>query len=74
MMILKMFAVVDRITGIYDGPHKAINEGQFLRSFGDAATKGDIANHPEDFYVVELGTYNDATGDVVSLEGGPRGS
>lgn len=73
-MIVKLFAVVDRISGVYDGPHKAINEGQFLRSFSDTVRdpKSGIHNHPEDFYAVELGTFNDATGDVMPLEGGAK--
>ena len=64
-MIVQLYAVVDRISGVYDGPHKAINEGQFLRSFADQAMNVDsgIAKHPEDFYAVHLGSYNDATGD-----------
>ena len=72
-MILKLFAVVDRVSGLYDGPHKAVNKGQFLRSFSD--TCGDpnspVSKHPEDFYAVELGTYNDATGEVIGLDEGP---
>lgn len=71
-MILKLFAVADRVSGVFDGPHKAINEGQFLRSFVDNLSSGPMAKHPEDFYVVELGTYNDATGDVVAFDTGPK--
>ena len=71
-MIVKCFAIVDRVTGVFDGPHKAMNEGQFMRSFKDVCTKGEIANHPEDFYAVEIGTYDDATGVMVGAEDGPR--
>jgi hypothetical protein len=73
-MILKMYAVVDRVSGIFDGPHKAVNEGQFLRSFADNCKdpNSQIAKHPEDFYAVELGTFNDATGDIVATEGGAK--
>ena len=73
-MIVKLFAVVDRISGVFDGPHKGINEGEFLRNFSDACTdpKSRISKHPEDFYVVELGSYNDANGDLIGVDGGAR--
>lgn len=70
-MRLKLFAVVDRISGVWDGPHKAINEGQFLRSFADECRKKPMSEHPEDFYCAELGTYDDATGEIKGLEEGP---
>ena len=73
-MILKLFAVVDRVSGVFDGPHKAINEGQFLRSFADSCAdpNAGISKHPEDFYCVELGSWNDATGDIMPLETGAK--
>ena len=73
-MIVKLFAVADRISGVMDGPHKAINEGQFLRSFADICSdpKQPVGQHPEDFYAVELGTFNDSSGDIVPLDGGPK--
>lgn len=71
-MIIKLFGVVDRVSGVVDGPHKGVNEGAFLRSFQDACKQGAIAEHPEDFYAIEIGTYNDSDGSVVPLEGGPK--
>lgn len=71
-MIVKIYAVVDRVSGVYDGPHKAVNEGQFLRSFADQCANPPLSNHPEDFYVVELGTFNDSNGVVIGNEEGPR--
>ena len=73
-MIVKLYAVVDRISGIFDGPHKAINDGQFLRSFSDECRnpKSGISEHPEDFYAVVLGSYNDATGQIVPTDGGAQ--
>ena len=54
-MIVKLFAVVDRVSGVFDGPHKALNNAQFLRGFADQVAKPDtqLNNHPEDFYAVE---------------------
>ena len=51
-MIVKLFAVVDRISGVVDGPHKAVNNQAWLRSFADAVAdqNSGIAKHPEDFY------------------------
>lgn len=73
-MIVKLYAVVDRVSGVFDGPHKAINDAQFLRSFADAAvnTESQIGSHPEDFYVVVLGTFNDSTGEVTPEENGAK--
>lgn len=73
-MIVKLYAVVDRISGVFDGPHKAINDAQFLRSFADAAVnpESQIGSHPEDFYVVSLGSFNDSNGDIVPEDGGAK--
>lgn len=73
-MIVQLYAVVDRLSGVYDGPHKAVNEGQFLRSFADACgdPKSGINKHPEDFYCVHVGSWNDATGDVMPREDGAK--
>lgn len=73
-MIVQLFAVVDRVSGIVDGPHKAVNEGQFLRSFADSCRdpKGGIHNHPEDFYAVHLGSYDDSNGNIVGNDDGAR--
>lgn len=73
-MIVKLYGVVDRVSGVVDGPHKAVNEGQFLRSFSDAVAdkSSAIGQHPSDFYVVELGNFDDSNGDIVPLESGAK--
>jgi hypothetical protein len=73
-MIVQIYAIKDRVTGIFDGPHKAHNDGDFLRSFANICERENtpINNQPEDFCAVHLGSYNDSTGVVVPLEGGPK--
>ena len=53
-MSIKLFAVVDRVTGIFDGPHKSINSGAFLREFEKLARDPNtsVGQKPEDFYAV----------------------
>lgn len=71
-MIVKLFAVVDRVTGVFDGPHKAINEGDFMRSFEKLCTDANtaVAQKPEDFYAVALGSFDDSTGQIIPTDGG----
>ena len=70
-MIVNLFAVADRVSGVMDGPHKAVNQGQFLRAFADECSKGTMADHPEDFYAVHIGTFNDSTGEIMPNDDGP---
>lgn len=43
--------------------------GQAVRAFIDAVSDGDpksnLANHPEDFNLFRIGTYDDQTGEIV---------
>jgi hypothetical protein len=61
-----MFSVVDKATGIHDNPFCAHSDAQAVRSFKDAANadEGPISQHPEDFFLVRLGTFNNASGGL----------
>ena len=63
-MSIKLFAVVDRVTGIFDGPHKSINSGAFLREFEKLARDPNtsVGQKPEDFYAVIVGEWDEHSG------------
>lgn len=67
-MIVKLFAVKDNASGVYDGPVPAQTEGIAMRNFTDMCNNPDtaIAKHPEDFSLWCVGTWNDATGEIIS--------
>ena len=72
-MSIKLFAVVDRVTGIFDGPHKSINSGAFLREFEKLARDPNtsVGQKPEDFYAVIVGEWDENSGTGQWNEGGP---
>lgn len=43
--------------------------GQGVRVFGDAVNgeSGDIAKHPEDYRLFEIGTYDENSGEIVGI-------
>lgn len=73
-MIVNLYAVLDKISGVYDGPFPGKGDGMMIRQFGDQVQKeGSQLNlHPEDFVLMRLGTWNDATGEVVGYVEGPE--
>lgn len=66
-MIVKLYAIFDRASGVYDGPMPSKTDGLVTRGFIDMANNKDhpIGKHPEDYTVFELGTWNDATGEII---------
>lgn len=66
-MILNLYAIFDRCSGVYDGPHKARTDSEITRMFADLANDANhpIGKHPEDFTLFKNGNWNDATGDLV---------
>lgn len=65
-MILKMFAIRDRATDSFGNPMFLISEGQAVRSFTDevnrAAADNQLYQHPDDFDMYFLGTYDTGPG------------
>ena len=52
-MKLKLFAVLDTASGVYDGPVPSKTEGTALRSFANMARNPDspISQNPSDFSI-----------------------
>lgn len=62
-MINNIFAVFDTKAAAYMAPFMMPTIGMAIRQFSDAAQKGDnlMSQHPEDFVLFHLGTFDDAT-------------
>lgn len=69
-MIVKMYAVLDSASGIYDGPVPAHTDGVAMRNFTNLAENPDskIGMNPEHFSLWYVGSWNDATGNVIPAE------
>lgn len=61
-MKVKLFAVLDSCSGVYDGPVPAHNEAVALRNFVKIAKKpgSPIHDHPEHFSLWRVGEWNDS--------------
>jgi len=65
-MKVKLYAVLDSASGVYDGPVPAQADGVAMRNFLNVAKNPDspIGKNPEHFSIWRVGEYNDATGEV----------
>lgn len=69
-MILTIVAVRDIKADCFGQPNFVPNVGSAIRSFGDQCQDekaGILFQHPEDFELYKLGTYNDADGSFDSF-------
>lgn len=59
-----LFSVFDEKAAAYLPPFTFAQKGQAIRAFTDtlADENSQIAKHPEDYTLFELGAYDDATG------------
>ena len=66
-MIVNLYAVYDRASGVYDGPFPGKSDGHIVRGFSDQVKNKDseIGKHPDDYTLFKVGTWNDGTGEVV---------
>ena len=66
-MLTMVFSVFDRASGVYDRPWVAVSEQAAVRSFGDIANDEThpIGQHPEDYTLFRIGTYDDVSGSIV---------
>ena len=66
-MIVNLYAIFDRASGIYDGPLPGHSDAHIMRKFGDLAKNpdSDVGKHPGDFTLFRVGTWNDGTGKLV---------
>lgn len=69
-MIVKLYAVHDTASGVYDGPVPSGADGVAMRNFTNMARDPNtpIGKNPECFSLWRVGTWNDATGEVVPGE------
>lgn len=67
-MKLFMFSILDGKSGIYNNPFPAVSRGVALRMFTDLVNdrKTTVSQHPEDYTICELGSFEDATGVMES--------
>lgn len=66
--IEKLYSVFDKICGEYNPPFVCKNMPTALRNMRDSlkdAKQSIIAMHPEDYVLVEIGTFNKDTGIVL---------
>lgn len=65
---MRIFSVYDSKADYYSKPVVEINAGVALRSFADAARGGNgenaISQHPEDYTLFELGTWDQDKGEI----------
>ncbi len=71
-MKLKLYTIYDTAAAYYKNPWCAQTDEQAMREFGDIFD-GDnpIATHPEHYYLVKLGTFDNTNGDLTSTPGKP---
>lgn len=69
-MKLNLYAIIDTASGVYDGPFKGQADGAMIRQFSDLCVNADhpIGQHPEDYSLIKVGTWNDGTGEIVDLQ------
>lgn len=66
-MRLNVYSIYDRASGIYDRPWVAHSDQAASRSFGDISCDAEhpIGQHPEDFTLFRVGTWDDNKGELV---------
>lgn len=67
---MKMYAIRDRATDQYLQPMFLLAHGQAIRTFSDDINKADspAGQHPEDYDLYYIGTYDTDTGKVEENE------
>ena len=65
-MKIKLFAVLDSASGVYDGPVPCTNDNVAKRNFVNlvANENSTVGKNPEHFSLWRVGEWNDATGEV----------
>lgn len=66
-MRLNAYTIYDSASGIYMRPFFAPADGAAIREFDDLAVSADhpIGQHPADYTLYRVGTFNDNKGDLV---------
>lgn len=72
--VSSIFTTFDRAAQAYSPPFAAPHSGVAIRGFTDAINNpnkdSDICNHPDDFDLYEIGTFDASTGMILPREGG----
>lgn len=70
-MVYIVCSVRDLKSEVFGAMHIFKSVGEAIRSFDDTVNQADENNimfkHPEDFHFFQLGTYDDAKGQMVSV-------
>ncbi len=71
-MIIKAFAVFDEKAGSYDKPFFVQTDGIARRLFGDGINQADtqIAKHPGDYKLYQIGHFELESGLLIGMEAG----
>lgn len=66
-MELKVYTVRDSKGDAYDSPWTARSRGAAIRAFSDACNdaKTKLYQHPNDYTLFEVGTWDDSTGQFI---------
>ena len=67
MMKVKLYAIFDVDSGVYDGPFRQISDNVAMRNFGDMCMNedGPIGQHPECFTLFKIGYFDDSKGQLI---------
>lgn len=65
-MILKVFSVFDSKLQVFNTPFFSRSEADATRSFSDLVrdSRTTVGQHPEDFFLYDIGLYSDETGEI----------
>lgn len=65
-MILKIFSIFDAKTNVFSRPFYSLTTGEATRTFTDAVSdpQSMMNRHPEDYFLYEIGQYDDATASI----------
>jgi hypothetical protein len=65
-MVLKVFSVFDSKLQVFNTPFFSRTVADATRSFSDLVRDGrtTVGQHPEDFFLYDIGLYSDETGEI----------
>ena len=66
-MKVKLYAVLDQASGVYDGPVPAAADGVAMRNFANMAKNENtaIGMNPRDYSLWRVGVWDDSTGEII---------
>lgn len=67
---LVICTILDSKAEAYLPPFTMRSDAEAIRAFGDSVEKGGtpLADHPEDFFLYAVGTFNQETGEIVPCD------